>query len=707
MRDGPPVVRRRPVGALLAVCVMTGILSLALPSRLPGQISPGPLARPHASLEGAANCVKCHGLKGAGSPMTQVCLQCHKEIGWLMQQQRGLHAREVRVGKKECASCHPDHAGADFKMVEWAEGSATRFDHRKAGWSLEGKHGEAKCESCHATKYRTGQAAKLSERKSSAGWVGLERDCMACHESDDVHDGALAATCESCHDARTWDTAPTFDHDKADYRLDGKHTDVACDKCHLTPRLKTRTNAKGEPVPLFKPVPFKECASCHADPHKGRLSAKCSECHVTRGFEVIDQKGFNHALTRYPLKGAHVAVACAPCHGNALAQKNPPFTSCASCHADAHGGEGTLGGRWADCAACHRVEGFAPSTFTVAQHRATAYPLEGKHEGVKCAACHPSTKAPASQAAPGGATQSLARSAKLVRLKVAGTQCAGCHEDAHGSQLASRVPAATCEACHAVAGFAPSTFGIVAHATLRLPLEGMHATIACAACHGAERPGLPAWGASQSLGSAKVALTGVDPSCTSCHVDPHAGRYSRPGGAAGDGSCRGCHGSDRFRPSLVDVTVHAGYALPLEGAHRAVPCVACHEGMAVAPGAPTPRASLVRGGRPVASLPFSEPLPRTCATCHETMHGDQFAGRPGGADCASCHAVDAFAPAPRFDHERASFSLKGAHATVACAGCHKQVPVNGAPVGTTRVLYRPLSATCESCHTARNGPRSH
>jgi hypothetical protein len=127
-----------------------------------------------------------------------------------------------------------------------------------------------------------------------------------------VHDGALAATCESCHDARTWDTAPTFDHDKADYRLDGKHTDVACDKCHLTPRLKTRTNAKGEPVPLFKPVPFKECASCHADPHKGRLSAKCSECHVTRGFEVIDQKGFNHAhplplkarMWRWPVRRA-------------------------------------------------------------------------------------------------------------------------------------------------------------------------------------------------------------------------------------------------------------------------------------------------------------------------------------------------------------------------------------------------------------------
>lgn len=698
MMHGFPSVRRVRWGAWIIGVCMTGILTVLAPSRLAGQISPGPLARPHASLEGAANCIKCHGLKGAGSPMTQVCLQCHKEIGWLMQQQRGLHAREVRVGRKECASCHPDHAGADFKMVEWAEGAAAKFDHRKAGWTLEGKHTDTKCEACHATKYRVGEAATLSARKSNAGWVGLERDCVSCHKTDDVHDGALDASCESCHDAARWDKAPKFDHDKADYRLDGKHVDVACDKCHLTPRLKTRTNADGERVPLFKPVAYKECASCHADPHKGRLSAKCSECHTTTGFSVIDKREFNHALTRYPLKGDHASVPCAGCHGKDMARKSPPYASCASCHEDSHRGEATLGGKAVDCAACHRLEGFTPATFTVAQHRQAAYALEGKHQVVKCASCHTARPMPPA-AAP---VASIARSATAVRIRMKASQCADCHDDAHGGQLAARVPASTCESCHTVSGFAPSTFGLVAHARLRLPLEGRHAAIACAACHGAARPGLPAWTTTASLGTAKAVLAGVDPACTSCHVDPHAGRYSTAGGAAGDGTCRSCHGADSFRPSRVDVATHASYALPLEGAHRAVPCVACHAELAKRGTGST----LVAAARGVPSLPFAVAERRACATCHETPHGAQFASRKDGGACESCHDVGAFAPATRFDHERASFSLKGAHMAVACEGCHKREPAAGAPPGTTRVTYRPLSAACESCHATRPRERS-
>ncbi len=687
---------------------MTVSILAVFPSRLAAQISPGALAKPHATLEGASNCAKCHGLKGSNSPMTQLCLQCHKEIGWLVQQKRGLHAREARVGKKECASCHPDHAGADFKMVEWVEGAPNKFDHRKAGWALDGAHLETKCETCHATKYRVGQAATLSTRKSNAGWVGLEQNCISCHKTDDVHDGELAATCESCHDTKAWDKAPKFDHDKADYQLDGEHVDVACNKCHLTPRLKTKANEKGERIPLFKPVPYKECSSCHEDPHKGRLSTKCSECHSTKGFDVIDKREFNHALTRYPLKGDHAAVPCADCHGKDMSRKNVPYATCASCHADSHNGEGTLGGKATDCASCHKVEGFAPATYTVAQHRQTSYALEGKHQVVKCAACHTArTVSPTTASAPAAATTSLARSPKVVRLRMASAKCADCHEDVHGVANVASVPSSTCETCHAVAGFAPSTYSREAHATLRLALEGKHATITCAACHGATRPGLPAWPAATlaSLGKGKVKLAGVDPSCVSCHVDPHGGRYSKAGGAAGDGTCRSCHGADSFRPSRVDVSTHATYALALEGAHRAVPCLACHAEMTPKPGkgatstlvAAANAATLRAAG---ASLPFTT-TNRACATCHETPHGTQFASRKGGDDCASCHGVEGFVPAPRFDHEKSAFSLKGAHATVACEGCHKREPVVGAPAGTTRVTYRPLSSACESCHTTR------
>jgi hypothetical protein len=149
----------------------------------------------------------------------------------------------------------------------------------------------------------------------------------------------------------------------------------------------------------------------------------------------------------------------------------------------------------------------------------------------------------------------------------------------------------------------------------------------------------------------------------------------------------------------VDVASHARYALPLEGAHRAIPCVACHAEMTA--GKTAPNATLVASGVRAASLPFTAPIARTCATCHATPHGAQFANRPDAGNCASCHSLDSFAPAPGFDHESARFSLKGAHAQVACAGCHKRVPIAGGAPGAMQVLYRPLSTACESCHTAR------
>jgi len=637
--------------------------------------------------------------------MTQRCLQCHKEIGWLLQQQRGLHAREAGVAKQACASCHPDHAGVGFRMVEWSEGSPTRFDHRRVGWALEGAHTEARCESCHATQYRVGEAAARSTRKSNAGWVGLERDCISCHRRDDVHDGALSATCESCHDARDWQRAPRFDHDKAGYRLDGRHVDVACNACHLTPRLTTRTNVQGERVPIFRPVAFKECSSCHDDPHRGRLSARCSECHSTSGFDRIDRREFDHGLTRYPLKGEHVRVPCASCHGRDHSRKQLQFATCASCHADVHERPPTIGGKVVECAACHTVSGFAPSTFTVAQHRATSYALEGKHQGVKCAACH---TARSSEAVPSvantsaRATPGLAGPRKVVRLHPTAARCADCHADAHGGQRVATIASSTCESCHAVSGFTPSTFGREAHARTRLALDGKHASIACAACHGARRPALAAWPATTmaSIGKGNVVLVGVDPTCTSCHVDPHAGRFGATGGGSAVGGCLRCHGTDAFRPSRVDVSVHAEYAMPLEGAHRAVPCGACHAEMEDV--TRQAASTLVRGATSGAALPFSQ-SGRTCATCHDSPHGDQFAGRRGGDDCASCHGVDLFAPAARFDHESSAFSLRGAHASVACDRCHARVPVAGGAPNATRVRYLPLSTACERCHARAPG----
>ncbi len=655
------------------------------PARAEAQISPGPLARAHEKLEGSLQCVTCHGA-GGKTAMTAQCLSCHKEIAWLAQRQLGLHAKE---GKQACASCHPDHAGRDFALVSWGEGGSKRFDHRRSGWPLEGKHGKVECADCHKAELRVSPAASLLKRDGPAlGWVGLTRECVSCHE--DVHRGALDRDCLKCHDTEHWKPTPRFDHAKTDYPLTGKHADVSCDKCHLDPRLDLKKNDRGQPIPVYRPLAHQECSTCHQDPHRGGLGAACGKCHQTSGFRAINRQAFDHDRTRYPLRGRHAAVACDKCHGFSSGKsRNPPFATCTACHTDAHGGTATLAGKTVDCASCHTVDGFKPSTFTVVQHRQAKYPLEGRHQQVKCASCH--IKSP-----PGIPAARLGTSG--VWMRPAATQCRDCHADDHGTQLASRADRGNCAACHNVDGWKPSTFGLSAHASLRLPLEGRHAEIACSACHGPARKGLPPLPGSQVLGKAAVALKLKEIECVSCHVDPHEGRFAAAGLHPQPKGCPACHDTRTYRPSVIDAMAHQRYAFPLEGAHRAVPCLACHEEMKrTAPARSSLLLAVTRG----ATLTFAV-TKQSCQSCHQSPHGDQFAARKDGGACESCHGVDGFRPASRFNHDRdATFSLKGAHASVPCAKCHASRPdASGKP----RAIYRPVSGKCESCHGDARGP---
>ena len=569
------------------------VLALAcLGAPAAAQISPGPLAKPHEGLEGALQCVKCHGGGGHKELMTSLCLGCHKEIAWLADKNRGLHAG---VRDQRCASCHPDHAGRDFALISWPGGDPARFDHTGAGWALDGAHRTTKCSGCHKPALRVSPAAKLSERQGPDwGWVGLERECLSCHE----------------------------------------------------------------------------------DVHHGHLGTACAKCHVTTSFKKINRASFDHDRTHYPLRGRHAVVACDKCHdfSGGKIQSSPRFASCNDCHKDAHAGTATLAGRLADCTSCHTVDGWQPSTYTVAQHRLAKYALDGKHQQVKCGACH--VKNPA-----GVPVTQLGSAAVWMRPVTA--QCRDCHADDHGGQLASRPNRGACSACHTVSGWKPSTFTVAAHAPLRLRLEGRHAEIECRACHGPNRTGLAPLLAVPVLGKAGVALTLKETDCVACHLDPHEGSYPR---------CLDCHGLRKFRPSTVDIAAHKRYKLPLDGAHGAVPCVACHKPMQH----PATTTSLVAARWTFPGMRFAMPA-GGCAGCHESPHGSQFTQRRDRGACESCHSVEAFRPATRFDHDRdATFSLKGGHTHVPCNRCHS--PSRGAS-GKPVVIYRPVSGKCETCHS--------
>ena len=550
------------------------------------QVSPGPLAAAHQELDKPLQCFQCH--PKAGGAMEPRCLACHTEVAWMKAHNRGYHARV----REACAKCHPDHGGRDFKLIAWDGGAPEKFHHDQAGFVLEGKHATLECRACHKPEFqRSPVVASMKVKDHAKSWLGLETACASCH--NDPHHGQLGAECAKCHNASAWKPAAGFDHAKTAYPLLGKHATLECAKCHLAERLQLAHDDKGQPIPLYKPLAHADCTPCHNDPHAGRFKGACSSCHSVEDFHSIKKAGFNHDLTRYPLRGKHASLECASCHDPKTAWgKKPPFERCGSCHRDAHAGLATLAGKPADCAACHRVDGFHPSTFTVAQHKSSRYPLEGAHAAAECGACH----------------VRRAESAAVVA----------------------------------------------------------------------------------ALGVARVEMRPPHGACTECHNDPHGGRFVAGGERPHAEGCLACHSMGAFRPSRVDIALHAKYSFPLEGAHRAVPCQACHAELTAAPAA----SSLKAAAHPRV-LRFAESK-RACASCHENPHGDQFAKRADRGACESCHGADAFAPASRFDHTRdASFKLDGAHARVACAACHRSERLAS---GKTRMIYRPVPGRCVDCH---------
>jgi hypothetical protein len=576
-----------PWRSALRLVAAIGLLALA-PGRLHAQVSPGPLARAHAALEGNRNCFQCHPAAGSGGRMDDRCLACHGEIATLRAAGRGLHAR---VASQPCAKCHPDHGGTGFDLVAFEEGSPAKFDHARTGYSLDGAHAKVECRSCHQPKnQRAAVVAKMKVRDHSRSWLGLETACASCH--GDPHRGQLAARCESCHGMAAWSPLARFDHARTAFPLTGAHATVACAKCHAGAGDAAAPAAAAR----WKPVAHAECSNCHRDPHAGRFGAKCASCHDTGDFHRIRGANFDHSKTRYPLTGAHATVACARCHDDRTAfGPRPAFDRCDRCHADAHAGQtAAAGGAAPDCMACHTVSGFHPSTFTLAAHQQTGYPLTGAHARAACAGCH--------AAGPAAAATTLGRA--------------------------------------------------------RVPLHPEHGE------------------------------------CTSCHGDPHRGRFAAGGARALAAGCLGCHDVERFSPSKVDARAHDGFGFGLRGAHRAVPCAACHRelsGRVAGAGGRTLR------GATLAALEFHDER-RKCAECHDSPHGDQFDHRRDHGACESCHDEEAFAPAAKFDHERDSaFKLEGAHAKVPCASCHATVHDGG----RSRVVYRPLSTRCEACHDTR------
>jgi hypothetical protein len=627
---------------LLGAALMFALLLCIAPATT-AQISPGPLSKAHQALSGGASCTKCHEVS-TRTPSFR-CLECHREIAAELQQNRGLHATYPRGGAPgaACVKCHSDHNGVNFQMVHW-DPTPAGFDHSKTGYVLDGKHVGVSCRSCHAAAHISTQARLfLASKDLNRTWLGLSQGCSNCHE--DKHQGRLGTECVRCHSTVDWKAATVskegFDHSKTQFPLTGEHRYVQCKSCH-TP------GQDGQP--RYAGLAFANCSDCHRDPHRGSFKQGCDSCHSTATWKKSSFTAtFDHSKTHFALLGKHIDVPCVTCHRGGDFKTPISHDSCADCHKpDPHGGQFAHRADGGKCESCHTVQGWSPSTFSVADHAKTGFPLIFPHAKVECSSCH----------IPAG---------KVTRFKIKYALCVDCHKDEHEGQFAGAPWRNRCEQCHAGATFRQSNFTLTKHQQSTFPLTGGHAAVACNECH-------------KPIGT-KVPYHFDQLSCITCHEDVHMGQFAKRmsvrDGAGSVLGCQACHSTKEWKDlSKFD---HAQASFPLIGSHRAVACADCHK---------PPNLELTMRHVDFARVPVK------CGECHANPHADQFGAK--GRDCESCHNSSKWRPS-LFDHEKTGFPLQGGHENVACSACHTlKKPVNGTEV----LFYKPTPKACEDCHGA-------
>jgi hypothetical protein len=503
------------------------------------------------------SCRSCHNAQHISAPARALLANKDLNRSWL-----GLSS--------SCISCHEDHhqgrLGTEcarcHSTVDWKAARLDRksFDHSKTRFPLTGEHQYVLCTSCH-TQGPDGQTR----------YAGLHfAYCADCHR--DPHKGEFKQGCDSCHTTSTWNKSgftSTFDHARTSFPLLGKHLEVPCVSCHQGGDFKA-------------PISHDSCADCHKpDPHGGQFQkradgGRCESCHTVQGWSPSAFSVADHAKTGFPLIFPHTSVACSSCHipAGKGTQFKIKFALCVDCHKDEHQGQ-FAGAPWHNrCEQCHNGTSFKTSSYTLAKHQQSSFPLTGGHQAVACNDCH-----------------TPALGTKVTSYHFGQLSCTTCHEDVHKGQFAQRMAANNaagrplgCEACHSTREWKDlSEFD---HSTTHFPLTGSHRAAGCAECHNP-----PA----MERTMAHVQFAEAPANCRECHENPHADQF----GARGN-NCAACHDTNKWRPSLFD---HDKTAFPLKGAHENVACSKCH--------------TLRKPHNGTLVLVY-KPTPTACDACHGT-----------------------------------------------------------------------------------------
>ncbi len=397
------------------------------------------------------------------------------------------------------------------------------------------------------------------------------------------------------------------------------------------------------------------CSQCHGG-WTSSMTSSCLECH-----ELIEVHMEND-LGLHGLLDATVAE------------------NCAACHSDHHGANFMA----VSDLSFARAGIQDPQAF---EHRLIGFEMKGAHTELECNLCHEHSE---ETIIPQG-------SHRFLGLQ---QDCATCHEDTHEGRYQR-----TCVECHSQHTFEEQHF--TNHASF-LELEGGHAGLSCADCHGE--------GSTNSL----AALRGraedrpESRSCSDCHDVPHAESFvlnaAAISGVAQAANLRGlpahqlcanCHKSEHTSFADESVTLspalHAASGFALSDPHDAQGCAACHD-----PALDYEDRYLGRDAD-------------TCAACHDDVHGGQFQGlefTPIAADqtqslveflggtvdeqgCLTCHTRAHFEP-HAFGleaHRNTNLPLEGAHIEAECGACHAPAPEFA---GAAR--FHGTDHHCDACH---------
>lgn len=543
---------------------------ILLPLTVFAQLSPGKLHNSHAELEGLTNCKKCHGTKQQIRP--ESCLACHKLLAEQISKKAGLHGKK---GYDKCEVCHVEHHGRDYQLVYWPEGK-DNFEHAITGYVLEGKHKKLKCDQCHQAKNIIKKSLLLNNGKDlEKTFLGLNRECLSCHT--DEHRQQMDSKCLNCHSMDNWIPAPGFDHNKTQFNLTGRHKNTACDKCHA--HITDNKYHDNTGYSKYKNIPHNVCTDCHQDFHNNKFGRDCQKCHSTLGWRQVNQQAFDHSRTRYPLKGKHVLVNCQKCHPPGRSTKIVRYQKCSDCHINYHIGQFKTDTAHKDCQQCHTVDGFSPSTFSLAQHEQTNYPLKGGHLATPCVLCHTKLN---------GDTPN-----QTTRFRFGSTQCQECHKNPHGNQVEKYLTTNGCEYCHHISSWRNVSFD---HTKTKYPLTGRHQAAQCSGCHVAQKDGE----------NVVYQFMAVETNCQNCHDDIHYGQFKFKildnNKSATD--CSRCHTTIDWLAEKFDHNSDSRFKI--DGAHQFVKCGRCHP-------------NIVLGGK---TFRLYRLLRTECSSCHGTKKPD-------------------------------------------------------------------------------------